>query len=588
MFGVGSFGGGRFGPNPYDPISSINSMSPDIFAYVDATTDISSLTDRSGNGRHCTQTDPLDQPALVQVGADYALQFDKDDGTGGDELDIPYDWLSGAGAATILVCYRKTENVTQTLLSFNNLSGFRVKWISGTSLAIYVGGAGNNLIIGSQNDTSSPHVMLVQYDGDGYTHSDRIKVAIDGVFKTGTRNGTIPTTIPAITSGKLGSNASTEGMEGEVFLIVGWSRVLTADELSRAYVATKALETFAAALPSAGTDLTESETVLGIGTAVNETATGITLTPGSTTVVTDNGGPHAGFPHIIANPTAPNFRCTYRLGTAHSDNSGKVVYRDSANDCATWGAETTMIDAVDLDDREGILVDIAGTQRVDFYRYDGTVFQTYSRVAAGGAETNVSGYEFWAGADRHTNRAIGYATNKWVINGGPGVANAGDPRRVGLVDRNTGVNTLRWLKHTNGHLDESGFVDTGTAQIIVNRRQTLADPTVEDFMVMTRSLDGGTTWSDWQPFSVKCSAPWLFKHSSGTVYLAFKWHDAGTTRTGLMWSNDHGVTWGAPTIVYTHVTTDASYPDIEELSDGSLVIVHYEPRYIRATVVAIS
>lgn len=569
-------------------IASINALSPEIFTYAQSDTNIASWTDLSGNARHLTQATVEDQPALVTVGTDYALQFDKDDGTGGDQMLVPYDWLSGAAAATIFVGARKTTNVTERLLVFNN-QDFDVRWISGTTLAVYVGGAANYLTIAGQSD-NDPHVYEVAYDGSGATHGDRLQVSIDGGVKVGGQSGTIPATIPALTNGWLGAYGATfnNPIDGEVFLVLCFARVLDSAEKSAVYAALADLLDYAT-FPSATTDLTESAETLAVsGTVVDETATGTTLTAGATVVISDNGAPHVGFPTLYPVSAAPDIRCVYRLGTSHSDQGGQLVYRDSADDGATWGAETALLDTVGIDDRDPILSVVGGTLYVGWHKYTGTALQAYSRAFSGGAETNVSGYELWPGANRHTNRPTMYAASKWILNGGPFTANAADPRRVGLVNRDGGADTLHWLGSASFHLDESSIVDDGTAQIVVCRTQTLADATIEDQLVITRSTDGGSTWSDWKQFSVIGVAPHLLVHSSGTIYLAFKEQDGVARYTTMMWSSDHGATWGAPVRIYTHSTSDASYPSIVELSDNSLLVAHYEPRYIRATAVAIS
>lgn len=562
--------------------ASINALSPAIFTYADADTDIASWDDLSGNGRHITQPTPANQPALTTVGSDYALSFS---GSPKNML-VPSDWVSGATALTVFACARKTANVTARLMSFNNYN-FSMHWASGTAFTVTVGSSTDSLVISGYSD-SDPHIFEVAFDGSGATHGDRLQVSIDGGVKVGAQNGTIPTAIPACTVGFLSSYSTLQYMTGEQFLVLGFTRVLSASEKTTVYDALRVLLNFASVLPSATNDLTESaETIAVSGTAVDETATGTTLTAGATVVVTDNGAQHVAFPSLVVNTSAPNLRCAYRKGAGHSDASGRLVYKDSTDDGATWGTETALLDTVGIDDRDPILANIGGTQYVGWHEYTGTAMQAYSRAVSGGSETNVSGYQLWPGANRHTQRVTMYAASKWILTGGPFTYSSADPRRVGLVDR-SGSGTLHWLGSASFHLSEPAFIDDGTAQIIVCRTQTLADATIEDLMVITRSLDGGATWSDWKQFSVYGVAPHLLVHSSGLIVLSLKEQDGANRYTTMMWSDDHGATWGAPVRIYTHSTSDAGYPSAVELSDNSLLVAHYEPRYIRATAVAIS
>jgi hypothetical protein len=123
--------------------------------------------------------------------------------------------------------------------------------------------------------------------------------------------------------------------------------------------------------------------------------------------------------------------------------------------------------------------------------------------------------------------------------------------------------------------------------IIVTRAATQANPSGHEPMMLSRSTDNGATWSDWKKFSQIGDSPTLFKHSSGKVFLADR--RRGTPfSTSIMWSGDGGLTWGSASTVYAHSVNDCAYPSIIELSDGSLLVSHYEPQYVRVTPVAIT
>lgn len=76
-------------------------------------------------------------------------------------------------------------------------------------------------------------------------------------------------------------------------------------------------------------------------------------------------------------------------------------------------------------------------------------------------------------------------------------------------------------------------------------------------------------------------------HSSGRVIFGIRRINGAVRSTELVSTLD-GVIWTSIANVYTHVTSDSSYPSVVEKANGDLMVFHYEPRFIRMTEVAVS
>jgi hypothetical protein len=578
-----------------DAIAAINALGPAKFHYAgtDYLTEsgglVSQWDDLSGNSNHSTQATEDDKPALVTDGDGTWLEWDKDDGTSGKALAMLRP-LTGATACSVFTTTKRTTlAVAQTLWGFDN-ADFRSGWTSGNLFQVLIGGSGN---FGTfANSVTDAQILQIDFDGGGAANADRLKIWRNQSLQTLAFTGTIPAAIPALAAGNFGRNATLTPYDGLSSLHVEFTRVLSGADRAAFYAAADVLLSWAGALVNPGTDLTESETILAVsGTAVDETATGVTLTPGTTTVVTDNGAPHVAFTGMVDD--AGTIRLCYRKASTHGvDDNGAIQYKDSADEGDTWGAETLLVDTPGIDDRDAscLFLDGLGAQHVAWFLHSGTARQAYTRPVAGGDVVNISGFPLIPSANIHTARPVAYDDgDRFVLYGAP--LNGSQLYRVGLVDR--GAGTLDWLKASGFNLYEPAIlrVDVNTLLIVV-RVATQAAPTGHVEMMLTRSTDNGVTWSDWKKFSEIGDAPTLFLHSTGTVFLAYRRRQGpgigDTFSTGIMWSDDAGLTWGAADDVYVHTTNDASYPAIVELADGTLLISHYEPRFIRVTRVAVT
>lgn len=185
-------------------------------------TRIALVRDLSGNGNYGTQRTALaKQPELVSVGSDYGLRFAT------SELRVPHAWLSGAASFQWIWSSNKTVlgGPNQSLIIADD-TDFRVRWISGTTMAVYVGGVANNALIADL--VQQPRLYSVRYDGAGADNSERLRVWIDGAWRSVKYNGVIPAALPAITTGlRIGEWGGAESYKGELFTLIGAQPALT-------------------------------------------------------------------------------------------------------------------------------------------------------------------------------------------------------------------------------------------------------------------------------------------------------------------------------------------------------------------------
>lgn len=331
---------------------------------------------------------------------------------------------------------------------------------------------------------------------------------------------------------------------------------------------------------------------LDVGAAVDETAVGITMTPGATFQVIDNGAPEVAF------PTAAYYqgllRCAYRLATTHGiDPTGKIVEQTTADltGATGWSAQSTLVDSPGEDDRDPIFFfDDSNVLHIGWHRFNaaGTVRQGYTRLYSGGVETNVGIFPLSADARDSIGRPEGY-------DGGDNVAAYGAPLLLATVKSmlvtlpqvGNRPRIRRWLCNGSSWLYEP-YLFRWNDNVLVMVCRNSTNGTDHSFGYLTRSTDNGITWSNLLTFSFVLDAPMMLQHSSGRVFLAARRINGAARETIITWTNDEGLTWAPFVVVYTHVTSDSSYPSIVERPDTSLLVFHYEPRFIRATEVTIT
>ncbi len=101
--------------------------------------------------------------------------------------------------------------------------------------------------------------------------------------------------------------------------------------------------------------------------------------------------------------------------------------------------------------------------------------------------------------------------------------------------------------------------------------------TGESFTIyLTRSTDGGNTWTVPEPTGFCGSPPHLLLHSSGAVILSYGRRKLPYRECARI-SHDGGVTWSEELVLNDQSPhEDMGYPCTAELPDGSLITVYYQ------------
>ena len=100
---------------------------------------------------------------------------------------------------------------------------------------------------------------------------------------------------------------------------------------------------------------------------------------------------------------------------------------------------------------------------------------------------------------------------------------------------------------------------------------------------LSRSTDGGKTWSTMEDVGCKGSPPHLLRHSSGAIICVVGYRDYApkTNHPGYgqrcMISYDEGKTWDTNLIIRDDGPgNDLGYPASVELDDGSILTIYYQ------------
>ena len=98
-----------------------------------------------------------------------------------------------------------------------------------------------------------------------------------------------------------------------------------------------------------------------------------------------------------------------------------------------------------------------------------------------------------------------------------------------------------------------------------------------DFRTMvTRSNDGGRTWSEMEEIGAKGAPPHLLRHSSGAIVCVFGYRRRPFGQHCMI-SYDNGKTWSEEYVLRDDsATRDLGYPASVELKDGSIFTIYYQ------------
>ena len=98
---------------------------------------------------------------------------------------------------------------------------------------------------------------------------------------------------------------------------------------------------------------------------------------------------------------------------------------------------------------------------------------------------------------------------------------------------------------------------------------------------LTRSTDGGYTWSKMEPTHIPGAPPHLMQHSSGKLIMTVgcRLEEDGYGEYCYV-SNDNGKTWTEKYCINERSpNNDLGYPASVELDDGSILTIYYQRYY---------
>lgn len=141
-------------------------------------------------------------------------------------------------------------------------------------------------------------------------------------------------------------------------------------------------------------------------------------------------------------------------------------------------------------------------------------------------------------------------------------------QKLGLVPDGEGVDRS-WV-----HEPDVVELPDGTllGALRVSPKRFIGDNTV----YLTRSSDGGKTWSQPQPTGFNGTPPHFLLHSSGALVITYSCRVAPNGQRGRV-SYDGGLTWSEEIVIGPESPDwDHGYPSSVELSDGSILTVYYQ------------
>jgi hypothetical protein len=505
-------------------------------------------------------------------GGDSYLEFT---GVNNDHLLVPYAGLSAASHVSVFVSMRSAGAATYNVV-YNVYNGL---WLARYSNALFIGTATNYNGSISGIDGNVDHAVLVTLDGEITDPHARMRVWIDSEERQFDAAREWPAALPTLTGGCIGQMASEVwDFNGRLHALAVWyNTALAAQDVVKIFDAARVLLSYSSTWTDSGTALVEHvNPEIVVGDEILLTETSLAVTPGTPIVVYDKGVAHAGFTSL-ENRGAGVYRVYFRHGASHVEPTGKIVYSESSDYGATWGAPVDLIDTLSVDDRDPYVIDVDGVPVLFWVRWtDDYSCQLFSRPVAGGAIENVFGYPQIVGTQKVTSKAT-------LVDDGAIIVSYGGPDgTAGWMCTRVDGTDVYWTPPaifgaSRLLLYEPSMIRLASGGLLCHLRTEYGTRP----LLQLRSVNGDV-WTDARTWPgthdgehLGVDAPCLFQLSTGTLVSVGRRRYATGVPLTLLYSVDDGVTWSAPVDMLDLVAVDGGYCGIIEVDPTHILISYY-------------
>jgi hypothetical protein len=582
--------------------ASILATTPSVLHYArssDLTIAAGRVTnwlDISGNDRHAiAPVNADDQPTFEESESDDSVQFHRTDADG-EWLELDTTGLNNATHATVATAFLPTDFVTSSTLW--NLGSRKLcvqYWAN--SLYVFVGSASNFALVSW--DAIGPHMLIVVYDGTftdadlGIQNAGRLKLYADGDSEplVPTFQGTIPASLGAVASGRLGHFINNNPMGVDVHLFARWDGSLSAVEVAAVFDGARELLSYSYRWVPLNTALPEYTQAIVLNGAAVESYTGHTASVVNDSIIFDNIVKWVGFPSVHRMLTG-QWRSAWRSGHQHGDDpSGQLLYSDSVDDGVSWAGPSVLCDEQNVDDRGlHMWTDTTGAPVDRYCRVQYTVSAMQDAVWDEGddplvASTYPFGFPLRTLAHSSTAKVTSTDGGRLVAVEAYSLLTYVPKTKLGIL---RDYSEIRWLTSTTHHLFEPAILKLSATHASHPGRVLLVcrtgyPTTATSNAWLMHSDDDGVTWSEAAEMVATWNSPHLMERSDGVVVLMGRWRKGGTTSVCVQLSADGGDSWtpaSAGELVITG-TEDSAQGESGERSDGSMLYVYYTQTSIR-------